>query len=133
MFSHVLKMFAGIRRRLKKRSCVIVHFSFPLLIPRLPPPRLGCGDVPRGPRWERAPWGWGLCRAEGREGESSALLTRNGQNSSAPLHAFYTEKAVSRGAKGPWEPTLSLGSLAVCQPVNLQKTAPVLSPRKIPH
>lgn len=40
-------------------------FSFPLLIPRLLPSPLGCGDVPRGSQWQRAPAGLGAVQSWG--------------------------------------------------------------------
>ena len=104
MFFHVLKMFAGIRCRLKKRSCVIVHFPSLCLFPGFSLPRRGAGMSLEGPG-AASPGGVGCCAelggeqppcpgpaAEGREGERFTCATGNWQKSSVPLNALVIPK-----------------------------------------
>ena len=70
MFSHVLKMFAGIRRRLKKRSCVIVHFFLPSAHSQASPSPAGVRGRPSRPPVGASPVGLGAVQGRGaRRGE----------------------------------------------------------------
>lgn len=125
MFFHILKIFAGIRCRLKKRSCVTVHFPSLCLFPGFPLPCWSAGSRSRlrelghsgaGGSSPPAPAHRGV-----RRGEVFPCQRALAEKLDSTECSCSTKKSISRVGKrarglreeAPWEPKPSSGHVSL--------------------